>query len=181
VHLPFLFIFPAVVRCALTDNVMGSAAADSISTILLLQMFLITTQILNHLEDSNLLHNTLQTLALLGATAITIKLSNLAYAVTAFGIAYYCFVRNTPVKTLSAFARFLVLPGVVIWVWMARGYLLSGVPFYPASLFRVAFDWAVPIETIHVEAIKVYGWARSPGVNYQMAVGTWNWLYPWLI
>jgi energy-converting hydrogenase Eha subunit C len=180
-HLPFLFILPAVVRCGLTDGAMGSAAADSISTILVLQMFLTMTQIVNLRHNSRLPDGTLQTLAVLGATAITIKLSNLAYAVTAFGIACYYFVRSTPTTTLAVAARFVVLPTLVICIWMARGYILSGVPFYPATVFRVPFDWAVPVETIHAEATKVYGWARLPGANYEMAVGNWRWLYPWFL
>jgi hypothetical protein len=180
-HLPSFFIFPAVILCAVTTDVMGAVGSDFTSVVVLFQVFMMMTQKLNGSEDSYLQHDSLQIMALLAATAITIKLSNLAFAVSVFAIAFYYFVSATPVKRLSASAKFLVMPSLLICIWMVRGYILSGVPFYPSALFRLGFDWAVPRETIQSETLWVLGWARSPGESADAAVGNWNWVYPWIL
>jgi hypothetical protein len=70
---------------------------------------------------------------------------------------------------------------IALALWMARGYTLSGMPFYPSNAFRVEADWSVPRQVADEEALWISGWARAPNVNAHQVVGNWNWFHPWFL
>jgi hypothetical protein len=117
-------------------------------------------------------------LIILSATAIKVKLSNIAFAVTviAFVLASRC---SLPVACVRSVVRSLAPAVLILVVWCLRGYLLSGAPLYPSTVGYIPFDWAVPRESMTVEARWVYSWARMPGGNPDEILGNWRWLAPW--
>src|SRR5262249_20226427 len=121
--------------------------------------------------------------AVLSATAITLKLSNLVFSLTVCGVALYFLLSDDSLREsgISKILKFALVPAVVIALWMARGYTLSGIPFYPSNAFRVEGDWTVPRQVADEEALWISGWARAPNVNAHQVVGNWNWFHPWFL
>lgn len=108
-------------------------------------------------------------IAILCSGAITLKLSNAAYAMltglTTLGIWLFQLYLAHRVKLSSITG--LVWPGVVmLGVWVLRGVLLSGCPAYPSTFMCLKVDWAVPLEKVNAEALITYSWARVHDVNW---------------
>jgi hypothetical protein len=115
-------------------------------------------------------------LTVLAATAITIKLSNLAFSAVIIGI---CIVRVWQTLHIRGAVRVILPTVVVMLAWWCRGYVLSGAPLYPSTIGYVSAEWAVPIEKIVDEANWVYSWARQPGTHWSNVLGSWEWFRPW--
>ena len=101
---------------------------------------------------------------LLAAVAITIKLSNIMYAVA---LTLLCgllhFARGSRLRGVGS-GKNLVFAGVVLiflGLWAGRGVVLSGCPLYPSSAFCLDVEWAVPAEQVATEAEMVYRSVRS--------------------
>ena len=152
--LPSLFALPILLHLALLSPGLASPTPDFASFLLQLVMF------------TMLLRGDKTVLAVLAATAITIKLSNLAFATVVLAIV----VRSKRVAAIVA---------VVLAVWMARGLVLSGAPLYPSTLGYVAFDWSVPRGEVEAMATQIRGFARRPDAGWSTAIGNWNWLPEW--
>jgi len=66
-------------------------------------------------------------------------------------------------------------------IWISRGIITSGAPFYPSSFFYFEkLPWSVTPSTIKGDSVAVIGWARMPGPHYRDAVNNWNWIIPWI-
>jgi hypothetical protein len=115
-------------------------------------------------------------LATLGVAAITLKLSNLIFAVLTI------LLLTTLVGWHARRSARLLCPAVMLLtLWVGRGYLLSGMPLYPLSAGRVPFEWAVP--AIHADESRrtIAAWARLPGPQFREATTGWKWLGPWWV
>lgn len=111
-------------------------------------------------------------LAILAATAITIKLSTLAFSLVVMAIALFLARRMRDVL------RAIVLVTVVLSVWIARGYVTSGMPLYPSTIGSLAFDWSIPPdEAVHMTEL-IRGWARDPRPGSPV-LEHWTWLSEW--
>jgi hypothetical protein len=76
----------------------------------------------------------------------------------------------------------IFLPAIVILtVWMAKGYLLSGVPVFPSFIGYIPFTWAVPRAAVVAEANLILSWARQPKASPSSVLGNWNWFGPWFL
>ena len=180
VHLMYVFVLPLLIYIGLT-NEMGSAAPDVASTILQMQLFFILVQSLFSSSDVNKRDDILLVLAIIAATVLTVKLSNFAFVAVVGGIAFYYFVfgPHGRQRIILRIGRFVLPTALVLSVWTTRGYILSGVPFYPLTLFHLSADWAVPLDKVRDEADWIYSWARAPRVPKSKVLGSWGWFYPW--
>jgi hypothetical protein len=162
-HLTYAFVLPLLIYIGLTND-MGSAAPDVASTILQMQLFLILVQTISISSDVNKRDDILLVLAIIAATVLTVKLSNFAFVAVAGGIAFYYFVLGAHgrQRIILRIGRFVLPTALVLSVWTTRGYILSGVPFYPLTLFHLSADWAVPLDKVREEAEWIYSWARAP-------------------
>jgi hypothetical protein len=73
----------------------------------------------------------------------------------------------------------LPLPILIIAIWVLRGYLQSGTPFYPSTFGYIQFPWSMDTEWIEGEASWIYSWARLPNVHPDEVLGNWKWLPTW--
>lgn len=110
----------------------------------------------------------------------TLKLSGIAYGLTAFLIVFWRCVRIDKLN-LTLYYRLFSLVGVFAFIHIVRSLLLSGAPFYPSSfgLFS-GVSWAIPLETVQTELNWTYSWARRPGYEATLVLGNWDWFKPWL-
>ena len=178
-HLTYVFLLPLLIYIGL-NNDMASAAPDVASTILQMQLFCVLVQSISPSSDVNK-HDTLLVLGIMAVTALTVKLSNLGFVAFVAGIAFYYFIFGAQgqERLLPRVGRFVFPPVLILLVWTTRGYILSGVPFYPLALFHFSADWAVPLDKVRDEADRVYSWARAPRTPKSEVLGNWGWLLPW--
>lgn len=112
--------------------------------------------------------------ALLSATAVSVKLSTIATGGVATLVAVWL-ARISPARCLLAAAVFAVAVGP----WCARGVILSGYLAYPSQ--AVAFDvpWRVPREWAEEDRRTIVAWARDPERNATEVLADWSWVGPW--
>ena len=118
-------------------------------------------------------------LTILASTLITIKLSNLIFALFIILFALVC-TWKLPKNGQREVFRVSLFSGFIIVIWCLRGLILSGAPFYPSTIGYIPVPWAVPKTTIIEEANWTYSWARAPYTNWANVLGNWDWLIPWI-
>jgi hypothetical protein len=174
-----LFALPILVCLTLNSDGLASPTPDLASTLLQLIMFVILVQgVAEWREGEGRQDYRATVLAILAATAITIKLSNLAFSAVIVSICLACAWRMSGSR-MRSLLRILVPTSVVLLVWSVRGFILSGYPLYPATIGHMSVDWAVPIAEVVEEANAVYGYARQPNAQWREALGGWGWFGPW--
>ena len=72
-----------------------------------------------------------------------------------------------------------VLPGLLGVGWLARQAVLSGYPFYPLSALGLPVDWRLPASLLNAQTKVDFAWARDPGVDPSVVLGSWHWLSWW--
>ncbi|MBK5258432.1 MAG: hypothetical protein JJE51_02490 [Thermoanaerobaculia bacterium] len=169
-YLSSLFALPILGYLALSPA-LTAPTPDLATDLLQLVMFVTLTGVAHHWDGQDSADKTAM-LAILAATAITIKLSNLAFSLVVMAIAFFL------ARRMGNVLRVGVLLTIVLSVWIARGYVSSGMPLYPSTIGSAAFDWSVPRdEAVHMTAL-IRGWARDPRRN-SPALEHWTWLSAW--
>lgn len=177
-HLSILFTIPVAFHIALTfHNGLASPTPDLASIYLQLILFVLFVKFIEEwVRGEGFSCQTATILFFLAVTAITVKLSNLVFSAIICCLCLYHLWRNVPVRSIF---RILLFNLVVMLLWMARSYILSGVPLYPSTVGYVAFDWSMPKKKIIDVANWIYSWARNPGPHWSTVLGNWKWLNPW--
>jgi len=174
-----LLAIPILAYLALSSDNLASPSPDLAAILLQLTIFVMTCQVIavwkkrdDRLEEQIII------IAILAATAVTVKLSNLAFSSVTIVM---CLI-SASVMLNNRLRRFLqiVLPVLLILlIWTASGIILSGCPLYPSTIGRLSLDWSVPISQVQEEAEWVYSWAREPGPHWSKVIGNWRWLGSW--
>ena len=73
-----------------------------------------------------------------------------------------------------------LLPALIAIGWLARQSVLSGYPLYPLTVGGLPVDWRLPAALLSHENRVDFAWAREPGVNPDVVLGSWHWLSAWL-
>lgn len=176
-----LFVLPVVAYLALSSDGLASPLPNIASTLLQLAMFVILVHgLAAWMQGQRKQDYRAVLLTVLAATAITVKLSNLAFSAVIISIVL-AYVWQTPPLRLRGALRMLLPVCLIILVWTGRGFMLSGAPLFPATIGYVAVAWAVPREKIVDEANWVYSWARQPGVHWSNVLGSWDWFKSWSV
>lgn len=112
-------------------------------------------------------------LLVLGAAAITVKLSLLASAAVMAAIALWRGAGRRPLGRSVGFAT------IGLAAWMAHGFVTSGYPLYPSTAAGLDVDWRVPAETAQEMTRAIRGWARQPDAHWRDALTGWSWMPEW--
>jgi hypothetical protein len=113
--------------------------------------------------------------------AVLSKFSALGFVVGAFFALCLLMIRAKVFKGLVTW-RIIVALLSCLGIHVFRGYLSSGAPFFPASLFGAwQLPWAVPVEVARAETALIFSWAKVPGltIGTQAQAGA-AWFVPWL-
>jgi len=114
----------------------------------------------------------------LSATAVTLKLSSFAFSLST--VLVYLGHRLFRSKEDNSRLRTLGIPALLLlFCWMVRGYVLSGVPLFPLSLGRIDFAWALSADRLGTIQDIILGWSRQPGDNWQDSLNGWQWVEGW--
>lgn len=137
-------------------------------------------------DDAQVFRETFITLLILSVVGITIKLSVLLFSSLAILIAGTLLIRRQVhlLKSKSLWAICGSL-GLVLVGWIVHGIILSGYPLFPSPVFPVSVEWRIPLRT----AVEKTGWVRawprlvndcSMNKPYEVILGSWDWVKPWL-
>ena len=74
----------------------------------------------------------------------------------------------------------MIMAGVMIVPWLARGVVSSGYIAYPQTVGRVNVDWAIPHEQLLNRQRAMSTNTRIRGGVQAEVLGSWDWLGPWL-
>ena len=175
-----LFCLPIMAYWALASNGVSSPSPDLTSSLLQVVIFIIFVRLLmRFIQDGTVSLLEYLILFLLAATAITVKLSNVAFCGTIMVFAGFGILNAVP-KPINHIVRLLLPTAVVLMVFCLRGIILSGAPLYPAAIGYLDTQWSVPIDQVINERNWVYSWARQPKAHWEQVLPSWNWFSPWL-
>ena len=183
--IPILFI-PALIYMALIFEVsrtgISSPSSDIASLFLQILLFF---HFVRDIEE-NLANKgnkaRIAFILIMSATLITVKLSNLFYVAALCAILLLVRIgsHHLPSKqTLSTIGWLMGFPVLILVLWSFRGILLSGCPAYPSTFGCLHVAWAEPINTVKLEANRIYSWARENGIPPDQVLSSWTWLGPW--
>ncbi len=177
-YIPDLFALPALTYIALSSE-LSSPTPDLTSTLLQLVVFVILCNWIGEWRDGILYRKfSFALIVSLAVTALTIKLSNLAFTITiAILVAYYC-LRHLD-RNLNYLVKLFALGMAIILLWSYRSYLLSGAPLYPSTIGYIPVKWAVPEASVIDEALSIFRWARPVTSEWNGLFSDWTWVKIW--
>ena len=108
------------------------------------------------------------------------KFSSAAFVLGIIVILAVTLLRANAIRQVFT-ARVVIFAAVLGAVHLARGFILSGAPFFPATWFGAwQLEWAVPIGTAQMETALIQSWARLPGGDLSDAALQSNaWIRGW--
>jgi hypothetical protein len=117
----------------------------------------------------------------LSVAIATVKLSSVGFA-AACAVLVFWYLLKLKVLCTSLVWRVAALLMAVVMLYIGRGYLLSGAPFFPSPLGGIwSLPWAVAPGVAEFESKLIYAWARSPGISSpQLLQPGFGWLSEWL-
>jgi len=74
----------------------------------------------------------------------------------------------------------VALSVAVVLPWCVRGIILSGYPFFPATILGFPVDWKIPLEQARWFADGVKSFGRNPNANFFRETQGLGWLGGWL-
>jgi hypothetical protein len=161
----------------------SSPTPDVASFVLQLLLFTHFLRLIVSGKDNDQMLSRVGFIVIIAATAVTIKLSNIFFAgiIVIAALLYFIKARSKISKKLNIAPLFyaIIIAGLIITVWVSRGYISSGYPFYPATFGGIDTEWTVPVEEGQKEAGYVYNWARYLGTQPYEGLNNWDWFVPW--
>lgn len=175
-----IFCLPLLAFWGLSSNGLPSPSPDLTCSLLQVIIFVIFTRLVStYCNDGAISINEAMIVCLLAGTAITVKLSNVAFCavVMVFALAGIFKTSHEHIKDMVR----LLLPAVaVLSIFCLRGIMLSGAPLYPSTIAYISAGWSVPEENVLEQSYWVYSWARQPGAHWKEVLGSSTWFMPWL-
>jgi hypothetical protein len=113
--------------------------------------------------------------------AVAFKVSTAVFALLAWCLAFrgiWLLGRSTRQRTKYLVAA-LALSTLILLPWCARGIILSGYPFFPATVLAFPLAWKIPFSAARWYALGIQSWGRMPDVPFRDTRG-FHWLGDWL-
>ena len=103
--------------------------------------------------------------AILSAVLVTVKLSNVVFAL-GLGLITIIIARKHTFEAIDKkiIKKAFIFIGVFVALWLARGYIQTGYPVFPSSIGRISFDWTVPERLAKYTETYVYAGSRTDGL-----------------
>jgi len=134
-------------------------------------------------RNRSVLQGALLFIVLLSAVGVTVKLSHLALALLAPGLAFLALAaarrRIWPLDTATLL--WVLSIGIGAFVpWMIRGVILCGYMAYPMTVGAFPVEWRLPASELERMQRVLRGWARKWERGHSHTLGNWRWVWPWL-
>jgi len=120
--------------------------------------------------------------AALFTLAVTFKQSTILFAVVAWCLVLWRIwkTEQTTWQRAKYVGAVLSLTALVLLPWFVRGIILSGYPFYPATVLGFPFDWKTPAGAANWNAALVRSWGRNLDAHYFADTQGFGWLRGWV-
>jgi hypothetical protein len=117
-------------------------------------------------------------LLLTAAFATTVKLSSAPLMILALFL-LWLHRKAADIRLYAAIG----VAGILLGLWFARGFLLSGCAVYPVPQSCIAsLPWAVSRAQAAYELLGIKSWARTPHtIDYDQVMGNWGWVRDWSV
>ena len=122
-------------------------------------------------------------IALLGFTAMTVKISIAFFSVACLAVAAAAAIRAAPPRLAELASILAIVAGlgvVVLGPWLVRNAILTGYLLYPDPTVGLPFDWSMPRSAVQDYRDVLYDFARVRGPDYHGASRALGWFTPWL-
>ena len=108
-----------------------------------------------------------------------IKLSSIFFSIVFFTLLFLLSIKNKITFFHKKLFFFIVL---VTLIWITRGYILSGMPFYPNTLLAIEFfDWSVNIEDTKNLAKNFYNWSVNNFIISEKKLSLLKYFDQWIL
>jgi hypothetical protein len=118
---------------------------------------------------------------ILFSVAVTFKISSAVFALGGWVAALVALRRmggGDFARRKRVIGCAVALTAAIVGLWIARGLVLTGYPFFPSSVMGIAADWKVPAGAARVQLEFAQSFARVPVIPLADTSG-WRWLRPW--
>ena len=135
---------------------------DITSTLIQIVIFRYFIDIVYYLNEKSKI-DLIAFIAILSILLMTVKLSNGLLVLGLFGLILLFLYKKYSLnniekkKALKAFIFICLFFGI----WVVRGYIQTGYPFFPSSFGRIQFDWTVPDIIAKTVTNYIYASSRS--------------------
>lgn len=165
------FCFPILAYWLLSLRDISAPSSDVASSLLQLVLFVVFCRAAAILLKSGAIPLVdAMVLVVLSVTAISIKLSNIAFSGTIIVICLIGALIKSE-RRKGDILRLLLPIVLVMMLFCLRGVIYSGAPLYPSTIGYIHADWSVPFEQVIDEKNWVYSWARQPDTHWNIVLG----------
>ena len=117
----------------------------------------------------------------IGAACLCLKLTSLGFVLGIWAVTAAVLVRRGTSRGRAGpgLLPAITLCAVLLCVWLYRGVLLSGYPFFPSSFLGAPVDWRMPESVRRVFEDYILLWARFPHGDSTSALQGIAWIPHW--
>lgn len=165
------------------SNPMPDTAVAMLQIVIFIFLYIsLTTISTPDLESQFKRQRILIVLTFMCVMSVTIKLSSVGYSAAILLVITIKIVRGNFDKfSPRLLIKLISLLSIITLVHVARGYLLSGAPFFPSPIGGVwSLPWAVELGVAQNESQLIYAWAKQPGISSASELDAgFSWLSRW--
>jgi hypothetical protein len=159
---------------------LASPRADAISYLLQIVIFQFFVMVVVHAGSSVRWRAYARVVLILSLALLSVKLSNVAFALGCCLVAVGIDVINHPPAVLRRWFPTLIFCLVFFAVFILRGYVQSGFPLYPSHVLPINFDWSKTVLEAKEHSLVIKEWARMPRQPLHSVIGKKDWFGDWL-
>lgn len=168
---------PVWIYAFLNEN-LSSGSPNLILACVMIHLFLVFACLLFSSDEQA---GNVAEILVIGAACLCLKLTSLGFVLGIWAVTAAVIVQR---GTRPAFPGRSVLPAlalcaVLLSVWLYRGVLLSGYPFFPSSFLGAPVDWRVPESVRRVFEDYILLWSRFPHGDATTALQGIAWIPHW--
>jgi hypothetical protein len=168
---------PVWIYAFLNEN-LSSGSPNLVVACVMIHLFLVFACLLFSRDEPA---GSVAEILVVGAACLCLKLTSLGFVlgiwmVTAAVVFRREIWRGLPGRRLLPA---LALSAALLCVWLYRGVLLSGYPFFPSSLLGAPVDWRVPESVRRVFEDYILLWSRFPHGDAASALQGIAWIPHW--
>ena len=119
---------------------------------------------------------------IISVIGITVKSNFMVYGLCMIFVVLIKMTKDYIRNTENRIKLSLLFIGIVcvIFLWIARGVILSGYIAYPFPYIPVNVEWKMPFDAALQDYLWVKSWARLPYVSPELVLSNSDWIIPWL-
>ena len=158
---------------------------DIASTLLQITAFWLFIEVIYSKSQINDKAHIISVVAILSAILVTVKLSNIIFALgLGFITLIYCCKHPFDKLGKKALTRSFIFIVLFVVIWIVRGYIQTGYPAFPSDKGGIKFTWSVPKSLANYMENCVYCGSKTNGQivdpKHPIFMDKWAWIDPWI-